>query len=280
MKALLAVIISTVALGLLCIVAYVASDSTSDSLRAASDQAPEGDEEDFCLGTKIKCDTRVADLPRHIPTHDGEFSIFADFERPSEYGFPVYLINLSNKSVKLPTGGVAGVEVMLQFCDGQDKWRRAQPQAYSDCGNSYGMVIIPPGMFFEAHGYQPKQGTKAMVRYRLYDQRNEAVSNMGEGLVNEEDIRLAGKDAMSVAEWPLDQIERVALGEETIVNESDHNDLRYIAIMQLATDRFTPAKREDILKRLHAQKDPTYSLYANQVKVEVEINRAWRSSSR
>ena len=78
-----------------------------------------------------------AELPGHIKSVSGKVVLVADFtHKDTEGKIPVYLINGSEKSIKLMAQD-GDVYLKLETRDEDGKWRRAQPHAFSWCGNSY-----------------------------------------------------------------------------------------------------------------------------------------------
>jgi hypothetical protein len=190
-------------------------------------------------------------LPKHIKPALGKVSLFADFERPSIDGsIPVYLINAGIKEVTLRDQD-GDVYLKLEALDAKGSWVRAQPHAYSWCGNSYSAVKIRSGQFFEIHGYQPTNRIKYQIRFSLHQQDLELSSNIGTGFVAPRDIDRASHDAMAVREGSFEFVRKLALGELKLENEMDHiKDLQGYAISQLQNEPFDSIQSRDVLVRV------------------------------
>ena len=129
---------------------------------------------------------------------------------------------------------------------------RAQPHAFSWCGNSYfDRPQVRPGHFLLIEGYQPTNGEPRKIRFSLYHQELALSSNAREGLASAGDIDLASHDAMAVMEGTFELVSAVALGETRLTNEMDHiKDLQEVAIRTLASPRFDPAGSRRVLSNV------------------------------
>ncbi|BDS07572.1 hypothetical protein NT6N_26120 [Oceaniferula spumae] len=194
-------------------------------------------------------------LPNHIKPVSGKIVLVADYAKKGEdRRIPVYLINGSDKSITLDSQD-GDVYLKLETKGADGKWQRAQPHAYSWCGNSYmNSPKVRAGHYLKISGYQPakdKGGMDREIRYTIYQRDYNFTSNAGRGLVLESDIDLASRDAM-VLEWAdFDFVSKVALGEITLKNEMDHvKDLQASAIYILAEPRFDSKKSLQVLKKV------------------------------
>ncbi len=178
-------------------------------------------------------------LPRHIEAPDGHVSLFADYGSMQSNGrVPVYLVNKSAEDLVLNTQD-GDIYLKLQYHDADGNWVRAQPHAYSWCGNSYVRRTVRSVHYLLVSGYQPINGMPRTVRYRLYSQDIDLVSNTGDGVVADLDIKRASSDVMSVHTGSFEYVARVASSETPVENKMDHiRDLRERAIWELASDRF------------------------------------------
>lgn len=140
------------------------------------------------------------DLPVHVKATDGELTLWADFEKRSQEGTPLYLVNKTRGTVSFPSQD-GDIYIKLESFDKNGGWGRAQTHEYSDCGNSYGHRILQPGMHYRLLGYQAAEGRKADIRYAMHSGLN-LVSNTGSGLVSDKDIELARFDSMSLRSVP------------------------------------------------------------------------------
>jgi hypothetical protein len=154
------------------------------------------------------------------------------------------------------------VYLKLEVADAQGRWIRAQPHAFSWCGNSYmNPRKVRPGHFLQIEGYQPEKGRKHKIRFSLYQQGIALSSNDGEGIANAHDIDLASSDAMAVEDGSFEFVSKVALGEIQLKNEMDHmKDLQGFAIGVLAhSERFDSTASRKVLaevrKRFPKRKD-------------------------
>jgi len=196
-------------------------------------------------------ETSILLLPSHIEAPDGQVSLFADYGSMQSNGrVPVYLVNKSVEDLVLNSQD-GDIYLKLQFQDSDGNWVRAQPHGYSWCGNSYVTRTVRAAYYLLVNGYQPINGIPHTVRYRLYSQDIEVVSNAGDGVVADLDIRRASSDVMSIHEGTFEYVSRVALSDMPMENKMDHvRDLRGMAIWELASDRFDPEKSRQILLRV------------------------------
>lgn len=140
------------------------------------------------------------ELPVHVPVEAGKLQLFADFDHPEGDRIPLYLVNRGRQEVRISyQDGDTYLKLERQLADGT--WERAQSHMYSDCGNSYGAMDLPPGMFSLLPGYHVKQGEPATVRYASYGGLD-LVSNSAPGLIDPAELKAARLDAMSVRGFP------------------------------------------------------------------------------
>lgn len=201
--------------------------------------------------TALSSETSILLLPNHIEAPDGRVSLFADYESIQGNGrVPVYLVNKSAQDLVLNTQD-GDIYLKLQYKDSDGNWVRAQPHGYSWCGNSYVTRTIPTGHYLLVSGYQPINGVARTVRYRLYSQEIEVVSNTGDGVVADFDIKRASSDVMSLREGTFEHVSRIALSDMPVENKMDHmRDLRGMAIRELASDRFDAEESRQVLLRV------------------------------
>lgn len=190
-------------------------------------------------------------LPGHIQASEGQVSLFADYGSIQTNGrVPVYLVNKSAKDLVLNAQD-GDIYLKLQYQDTDGNWVRAQPHGYSWCGNSYVRRKVRSGYYLLVSGYQPINGTPRPVRYRLYSQAIEAVSNTGDGVVADLDIKRASSDVMSIHEGTFEYVSKVALSDMPVENKMDHmRDLRRTAIWAIASGRFDPEESLQVLLRV------------------------------
>lgn len=209
-----------------------------------------------------------AELPGHIKSVSGKVVLVADFtHKDTEGKIPVYLINGSEKSIKLMAQD-GDVYLKLETRDDGGKWRRAQPHAFSWCGNSYmNSPELTAGHFMKITGYQPakgKPGKQRKIRYALYQRDLYLTTKPGMGVVLEKDIDLASRDAMAVDWGSFEFVSQVALGEIVLKNEMDHiKDLQASAIYKLGELSFDKAKSLEVLKKVR-EKFPKHREIVNQ----------------
>ncbi|MDJ0911516.1 MAG: hypothetical protein QNI99_20190 [Woeseiaceae bacterium] len=190
-------------------------------------------------------------LPSHVDAPDGQVSLYADFGGVESDGrVPVYLVNKTTEVLVLDAQD-GDIYLKLQYQDADGNWVRAQPHGYSWCGVSYFEMELSPGHYLLLNGYQPINGASQTVRYRAYSQSIEIVSNTGMGVVADADIRRASNDVLSIRESDIERLTEIALSPVPVENTMDHmRDLRTVAIRELASDRFDPAKSREILVRI------------------------------
>jgi hypothetical protein len=193
-------------------------------------------------------DTPNADLPRHVLPQSGKLTLFADYmTKTADGSISVYLINGTKQDVTLSAQD-GDVYLKLECKDDMGHWTRAQPHAFSWCGNSYFYSPkIRPSHFLLIKGYQPKAGDLRAIRYSLYNQEIELSSNVGGGLVTVRDVDLASRDVMAISSGDFEFVSDIALGKNKLKNELDHNDLQDVAIRALAYKRFDRKKSQKVL---------------------------------
>jgi hypothetical protein len=220
----------------------------------------------------------VTELPATIRAFEGKVTLVADFSSGGKEGVPVYLINSTDAPVTL-SGDGGGLDVMLEYQERDGAWIRAQPHGYSFCGNSYGNWLLKPHHFTKLQGFQPNQGRPATIRFRLYNEACDIVSNSGTGIVLAEDIRKAANDAMAVYFGNLDFVMSVALGIRILHNEMDHirsDDMKLTAMRQLASGRFEERAVFKLLSKKTREAPGRYLVEVEQI--QEEFRRAKRQS--
>jgi hypothetical protein len=258
MKMLIALILGVLAVAAPPAIQYAFETPNAEKTSPEQPTADEVEEAYRYLGGVFRTKEPVQALPKHIPSEHGQVSVYADYEHADSDGVPLYVVNRSPQPLRLANQD-GNIYLKLQFCNEKGGWQRAEPHAMSDCGNSDGLTVVEPGTFLRTRGHKADRGRMMPVRYRFYNQSVEMASNVGELRVDEREVELAGRDAMAPYEWPLDLIERVALGKDIVVNEVDHIDLRKEAIHALAQNRFPQGDRVRILKALRNKREKTYS---------------------
>ena len=198
---------------------------------------------------------------------------------------PFTLVNKSDSDLKLYAQD-GDIFLKLETMTDTGFWQRAQPHAYSWCGNSYFFSpVVKKGHFMKIEGYQPRRGRKAKIRFRLYGQYGlDLTSQEGDGIVLDSDIAKASSDALAVSSGTFDFVVSVALGEKKLKNTLDHiTDLQGYAISQLGSERFPTDKVLPLLEKI-LLKFPNYKrdinfarrqIYARKKNAEqgVESNR-------
>ncbi|HQY88428.1 MAG TPA: hypothetical protein PK402_07205, partial [Tepidisphaeraceae bacterium] len=159
------------------------------------------------------------------------------------------------------------VYLKLEYETSPGNWSRAQPHAYSWCGNSYfPEPEIGNDEFIVVRGHVPSDGEAATVRYALYGQSMKVHSNAGAGIVNQDEISKAANDAMAVKSGDFEFVSKVATGEIELKNEMDHiTDLRRSAINTLARGEFDVESVRKTLMSIVETNDGTYSVQAGDV---------------
>lgn len=218
----------------------------------------------------------LARLPAHVRPVAGQVTLFADFAAASEQGVPVYLINPTNRAVTL--GSQDGdLKVKLERQDPDGQWQRAQPHAYSWCGNSYYSREIAPRHFLRLDGHRVREGTTARVRYRLYQRDLFIASNEGVGLVNDLELERAGNDAMAVHFGDLALLKAVAFGGRELRNTMDHRsaqDLKRTALHELGSGRFSEAQVMEVLLEVSRAAPGQYLQEIHEVQRQLQRRKA------
>jgi len=222
----------------------------------------------------------LAQLPAHIEAPAGKLTLFADFDHAGKT-VPVYLVNRTGRPVQLSSQD-GSVYLKLEYRGEDTKWRRAQPHAYSWCGNSY---FFRPKLADQTYtllkGQRYEKGERATVRYRLYQSNAELAihSNVGVGLIDPEMVKKASSDAMAVDFGDFDFVASVAAGNRKLVNEMDHiKDLRDYAIYALSQKRFDGKGNLEALRQLEATAEEPYAEAARHA-VNIVLDRRARDAA-
>ena len=209
----------------------------------------------FVLPASSGAETSNMFLPRHVEAADGTVSLYADYDAIQSDGrVPVYLINKTGKELAINTQD-GDIYLKLEYQDSSGEWARAQPHGYSWCGNSYVQRMLAPGHHWVVNGYQPINGQRRTIRYKLYGQDIELSSNAGDGVVAHNDIQRASSDVMSIHNGSFEYVAQIALSDSPVENNMDHmRDLRSVAIRELASERFDPAQSKEVLLKIRERR--------------------------
>ena len=190
-------------------------------------------------------------LPGHVQAEEERISLYADFDAIRADGrVPVYVVNRTGKAVKLNSQD-GDIYLKLEYRDADGNWQRAQSHSYSFCGNSYFERELRPDHHVVAFGYQPINGRRETIRYRLYSQDFDAWSNVGDGVVADGDIQNAASDSMSIQTGSFEYVAEVALSDVPIQGSGGWiRDLRDEAIWALASGKFDAEKSRAVLIRI------------------------------
>lgn len=187
----------------------------------------------------------MAKLPGGIPTTEGKVTLFADYTRAKVgENIDVYLINRSDHDIVLNSQD-GDVYLKLEAKNEDGAWARAQPHAFSWCGNSYDFrPVVRKDCYYRIKGHQPKVGKPAKIRFRLYMQEGlDLVTDEGDGVASAEESALAATDALAVSTGSFEFVRDLATGEKKIVNTLDHmRDMQGRAIRTLGSGRFAKEK--------------------------------------
>ncbi len=199
--------------------------------------------------------TPISELPESIDAPDGKVTLTASFERLETGSVPVYLINRTDEDVVLDAQD-GDVYLKLEMRNDDGTWVRAQPHVFSWCGNSY---MVRPKLkrdhFYKIEGYQPADGNKAIVRYRLFMQKGlDLVTLPGNGIVHQSDVHRASTDEMTIRTATLNFVRSVALRTPIIETEGGSiKDPQICAILELASGRFTAEHVSPILDQVERE---------------------------
>ena len=166
----------------------------------------------------------------------------------------MYVVNASSKPVLHTLYSMLFREAL-----GEDgTWRRSTPYVIPSCGVGLERTVsIPPNGFFRTFR-QPNdpKGVRKKVRYREGD----AITNVGEGIVDPEAIRLSRFDWLAIQTAPLEDLAPVATGE---IDVGVHGEMRVRAIERLGEFVDDP-RRIAVLKSVLriALKKGDYEIYA------------------
>ena len=200
---------------------------------------------------------KLENLPEEIKFQPGQVSLFADYEgaaagkryfsgklheeRPGDsqrpVQVPIFVINDSDQKLSLPHQD--GDIYLKQEVHEDGEWIRSQPHISSWCGNSYGMMELPPKHFFlgSALLHSSDDAEPREVRYRFYrrgmeDQDATLFSNVGQARVSSKSIEQAQYDTKAISGADLPKLLDLVSGRVK-VQSLDHVDARYHALGQL-----------------------------------------------
>lgn len=176
-------------------------------------------------------------LPPHVPALPGQLTLFADYEHAHEDGILLYIINRTDQNLAFSPQGDGDPCIRLESRREDGAFERAQLHIPSDCGNSYFYwPIVKHGEFSRILGYQPARGERRSVRYRMYlneayvvdDNQSsdllwrqakmltkipiEVVSNIGQGLVDFQEIKAARYDSLAIRFGDYETVKDMAIG--------------------------------------------------------------------
>jgi len=213
---------------------------------------------------RVKIGKPLAGLATHVQAPSGNVTLFADFERKTDKGVPLYIINRSGKSLDFNAED-GYLYHKLESRNAQGQWVRAQTHQFSGCGNSYDHTpVLQTDHFSVSNGYIPASGTKTTVRYSFYLQDFKLSSNAGPGLVDEKEIATSAFDSLAMRSGNQDFVTKVAVG--TIRLEQDERgSVRRMAIWKLADDSFDRAAAKKTLTRIANSKVTSHARYAKMV---------------
>lgn len=151
-------------------------------------------------------------LPKHVKAKSGELTLFADYTDIRDYGIVLYLVNRTDRRIDFATED-DDVHVMLEALSESRRWERAQTvHDYVGCGNSYYNRTLAPGEFFRFLGYQPTEGKPTTIRYRMYTDSVNPISNAGPGRARSAEIVSSRRDRLVLGFGSFDAVRDLALG--------------------------------------------------------------------
>lgn len=176
-------------------------------------------------------------MPSHVHAPVGQLTLFADYKHAHDDGNLLYLVNRTDRSLAFRPQGDGDPCIRLESQREDGTFERAQLHIPSDCGNSYFYwPIVKRGEFSRMLGYQPAKGERRPVRYRMYlkdayaveDSQSsnhlwrqektltkvpiEVVSNIGQGLVNIQEIKTARYDSLALRFGDYEAVKEMATG--------------------------------------------------------------------
>ena len=154
----------------------------------------------------------VSELPAPLRAEPGKVSLVTNFKIGADGQIEVYLVNLTKTPLELEDN----FKVMLerQTLTG---WERAE--YHRDTMNCLGTLMgeLAPGRMIKVPGYQPREGERSTVRFRLYQfsmiEGEGIVTGFGPGLASPREVALASRDGRSVWTCPLERLIQMASGE-------------------------------------------------------------------
>lgn len=176
-------------------------------------------------------------MPPYVHAPAGQLTLFADYKHAHDNGILLYLVNRTDRSLAFRPQGDGDPCIRLESQRDDGAFERAQLHIPSDCGNSYFYwPIVKRGEFSRMLGYQPANGERRPVRYRMYlndvyvvdDSQSsnllwrqemtltkipiEVVSNLGQGLVNILEIKTARYDSLALGFGDYEAVKEMASG--------------------------------------------------------------------
>ena len=207
----------------------------------------------------------ISELPKHIKPPESGIALIADYNHATSDGIPVYLVNRSGNDLQ-PDAQDGDPYLKLEYQDSNGHWKRAQPHYDSWCGNSYmNPPVLHNDSFILLLGYQPKQGGRAIIQFRLYRQKFELVSNVGKGLFCQEDVENAQTDPIGIMSADFTLIASIARGDlPHHLPAQEAKSRRMFAMDILGAGFFERWRAEEVLRGIVISQETHYAKYAQE----------------
>lgn len=291
---------ATLALALLVLLSAGAAEPAASDSNALPPQGQAGEPQS------------LSTLPSYVDAPAGKLSLYADFDHPIEKGIVLYLINRTERAYGFESQD-DDIYIKLETKADDGRFVRAQTHRYSTCGNSYlNGPLLHPNRYCRLLGYQPRNGKKATIRFRMYhdfvNRRDTSengthtttfgrgrgkepitlISNEGVGLAWEEDIASARFDAMAIPYGdfetmlamamgrakPADRYQRWSRNDAVLALGRFSSDEACEALAKLIHDKDVMECAVQALAKMSVESPSAETLYLNILNHEVDAMRA------
>jgi hypothetical protein len=232
-----------------------------------------------CFASSLRGDSDISELPSQIKAPELGLSLIADYEHPIKDVVLVYLVNRTGKDIQL-RGEDLTTALLLEYQDSKGTWKRAIPRSGSHGCGFVSPMIVHNNRFLTAVGFQSSEGELVPIRFRLSGENPNLVSNVGRGLIDLKQAKLAETDFLAVMSGDFTLVSDVALGKLPVMKTEDLiSSPRYHAIMLLGRGAFDRTKSVGVLRKIIRSNDKLYAEIATSFLGE-PINQAKESKKR
>jgi hypothetical protein len=159
----------------------------------------------------------IRELPPHVQFRAGEKSYVADYSAAENGTVPIYVVNATAGPVE---HGLFMPWMFRETLSEEGVWRRCEP--FPQIVDGVGLdetMIIPRDQFLVFHAARDSsRGTRQKVRFRMYTTGGPLpeVTNIGEGLVDPEDVRSSAMDVISALSGSFADLAGLFAGKEAL----------------------------------------------------------------